>query len=354
VPFSLHNNRVNSYLEEYIMSKCIYCMVNKKACKFSNREHVIPQAFGKFSPNNLILNKKNKSTKYVCNTCNAKFGDHIDRWLAKDTYEGYILRNKYLNGMFSPNRKRLSLVVAEGNYKGLHVELTGNIVKPLPQIGLQNHNGTWDYFLLNKIYSIKKENYILAGNCLRAFFLSNDEAKEIFNKIGVNYLQKGILPAPTDKTILCEIESTVDKVVYRAIAKIAFNYFSFFNFKKILLSSNFDNIRKFILIGDINIHIKVDNKPILFDENRYGRLGHIVTLEINDYGKIISKVSLFNQLTFTVFLGESYGLVKLKTEFGHFFDITSKIIIDIQSTSLMIPKTKLIIQKPNLWLPPRS
>lgn len=59
--------------------KCIYCLEDKPISEYRKREHVIPQCFGNFMPNNLILHKT------VCDNCNQYFGDIIELNLGKDT-----------------------------------------------------------------------------------------------------------------------------------------------------------------------------------------------------------------------------------------------------------------------------
>lgn len=88
---------------------------------FNNREHVIPQSFGKFKPTNLILNDKNNRVRKVCDSCNQNFGDSIELWLGKDSYEGYILRqihlpktNKKNKDKKSYKRYRIVITIQEG------------------------------------------------------------------------------------------------------------------------------------------------------------------------------------------------------------------------------------------------
>lgn len=59
---------------------CIYCKHTKLKKEF-NREHVIPQAFGKFVDNITLTNK-------VCEECNQKYGNTIDESLARAAVEG--------------------------------------------------------------------------------------------------------------------------------------------------------------------------------------------------------------------------------------------------------------------------
>lgn len=347
------NNRYISMKVIPDMPKCIYCKKNKEINHFSNGEHVIPKAFGTFSPNNLVLNSADKRKKSVCNECNNNFSK-FERWLAKDTFEGYVLRSKYENTINSPDRRRVKIVVAEGNYKGLYVELTENgAIQLLPQVGLQKHNDEWDYFLPTKIEQIDKRKYSLAEDSLRAFCLSDDEARAVFNRINIKFVMKGNLPAPLKpgKEILCEIESKVDKIIRRSIAKIAFNFFSYFNYKNIILNDAFDEVREFVLNGENKIPIQISNESVFADERNSNnrKLGHIIVLNKNRDGYLIAQVSLFNYLKYTVLLTKRFTDKNLMSDIGYYFDVGSKTIIEIQKSSLIIPQ--LIVPANKFWLP---
>lgn len=335
------------------MSKCIYCLINQNQNNFSNREHVIPQSFGKFNTDNFVLNNKSKETRQVCNDCNNLFGSSIDRWLAKDSYEGYVLRNKYLKNIDSPNIRRVRIKICEGEFAGVNMQFNGkDSVELLPQIGLLNKYNKWEYFLPNEADKIQKENFQLSGKSLLAFQMSDNEAAEVFSKIGIKFVPGELLPRPTQTDLLCKIDANIDLTIRRAVAKIAFNYFTYFNHKKTVLKNNFDEIRNFIHSGKGNHPISINNSAILMDEDKkFKRLGHIIVINVNEYGNIVAQVSLFNELKYTIFIGEANGLDKLNVGFGHFFNVHSKEIHEIQKSSLIIPKTKLIIPEPKIWLP---
>lgn len=61
------------------MSTCIYCLRELPKSKF-NREHVIPEAFGKFKDNFVLHNT-------VCEDCNQHFGDNLDLILGRGSFE---------------------------------------------------------------------------------------------------------------------------------------------------------------------------------------------------------------------------------------------------------------------------
>lgn len=333
------------------MPVCIYCRKWKKTEEFNTREHVIPQQLGKFE-NNLILNDALKKIKYVCNNCNKHFGDTIEQWFSIDSLEGYILRAKYLKKEHKKNTKRfrLEMTIKEGDYKGVHVELTeNNKIKVLPQIGLRGKDGNWDYFLINQINTIKKEKYDLVENSLRSFGIEEEKAALYFNKIGINFEIKGFFSPPD--LVTCDITVRIDKAIKRVVAKIAFNFFAYYNYKKFILDKSFDQIRNFILNNEDMINVQVSNKPILYDEVKNGmaKLGHIITFHKNKSRYIIAQVSLFNHLNYEFKLSETPFDLDIKAN-GKFFDLGSRKILDMGKTIIhLIPP--IIIPEFKLWLP---
>jgi hypothetical protein len=61
-------------------STCLYCRETKDANVF-NREHVLPEAFGKYEGNFVLKG-------VVCEACNTYFANHLDIKLARDSIEG--------------------------------------------------------------------------------------------------------------------------------------------------------------------------------------------------------------------------------------------------------------------------
>ena len=62
-----------------IRGPCPYC---GGANAYLGREHVIPQAFGRFERNLIAWD--------VCDGCNDVFGRELDSPLTRETYEGYL------------------------------------------------------------------------------------------------------------------------------------------------------------------------------------------------------------------------------------------------------------------------
>lgn len=136
--------------------RCIYCLKDKPRNEYQRREHVMPQCYGTFTPNNLVLYET------VCDVCNQYFGDEIELYLGRDTIEG-VIRYRYGKRpkRLPKGHKRLKFKIAEG-------ELEGMLVKPiyprvpgetdtelLPQVGFFNRQKQKYVFLSLRIYPIR-------------------------------------------------------------------------------------------------------------------------------------------------------------------------------------------------------
>lgn len=330
------------------MSICVYCKNNQKT--FNKREHVIPQAFGKFQ-SNFILNDRTKKDETVCDDCNESLGRELENFFAIDSYEGYIGRNRHMNLQKSANRKRIVITLAEGFYVGIKVELlAGHKIKILPQIGLQKKDSTWNYFLLKELTNIELSNYDLSNSAnFRAICLSDSESKDAFAGLGIPFKKGENLPVPQEKDILCKVEWQNDKLIYRTVAKIAFNYFIFHNNNNLISEEYFDDIRNFILHGVGNL-VVVDNESILANEQGKKKVlkGHVVVMTQDNFGKIIVQLSLFNEFRYTITIAKylpQHIRNRISLDFGHFFNIDNNKIENITKSSLLIPPHKKI------WLP---
>ncbi|HAT1796906.1 TPA: hypothetical protein NR240_001049 [Legionella pneumophila] len=339
------------------MPICIYCKKWKKFEEFSNREHIIPQSFGKFNPTNLILNEKAERIKEVCNKCNGEFSK-LERWFARDSYEGYILRTKHGKKPRDSERRRVIMRVAEGKLKGLFIEIIDkNQVRAMPQIGYRTRENTWCYIPIEKLNEIKpndiKNNLSSDRPNLKAISLDNDEAKRTFKKLNITFNQEGDLGPPETEDIKVLIETTVDKVIKQVVAKIAFNFLAYFNTKKNILNEAFDECRRYILFGEGDLNVVTSTEPILFDEKEkdYRKVGHIVVVKKSENGNVTASLSLYNSLRHDVPLAHNIKLKGLTTELGRFFDTHNKKISEIIKVNLpgfLLPDTSIIIPNPRI------
>jgi len=327
------------------MTKCIYCLENKPESSYTNTEHVIPQSFGVFK-NNFTLNK------VVCNDCNKYFGENLELDLARDSCEGqsrFEFSVKATNDYKSYGKKsRLVIRVAEGPLKGLFVcrEYSPGsnkiILKPLPQVGFKRPNSyEYDYYLLNEVPDKKdlEENEFDLTNPhgIRAFGMDMERLEDKLREKGISFNSGGeYVPRHESSTLLCEIEGTIDRKIFRAISKVAFNYLAYWQDSEFMYQKTFDTIRRYIRYGETALYpiVGVLNKPILADEKgTRRRLGHIVTVNWAENNvSIVSQVSLFNWVKYTICLSRGYSGERRTIKKGHFFNTNNKEILELDTT----------------------
>lgn len=73
-----------------LMPRCIYCQQDRSEDGFTKIEHAIPQSFGRFQNNFALRN-------LVCDDCNQYFGNHLELFLGRDSYEGHLRFRHRLN-----------------------------------------------------------------------------------------------------------------------------------------------------------------------------------------------------------------------------------------------------------------
>lgn len=314
---------------------CIYCSPNKPTDKPYNREHVLPESFGKFK-NNLVLND------CVCIGCNDYFGQSIDRILARGSLEAiarldYKIKSAEDSNELLKNRIKLTLATND-RFNGLILEFgvyeSELAVTLIPQVGFLNTNDeSWTYI---SEYEISNTSIPLPENIdknkLLIFFNSEEMKQRLIKKLsdrGITYtdeFEENHLPIIEGGEIPVELKATVDKMVFRCIAKISFNYLAHIMGIDFVIQDMFNPIREFIRWGkDPNYKIiEVLDEPILhYDRPKYRQTnGHILTAEWgNKNNAIIGKVSLFNNVTYKIFLIPKFNGVWRPIRSGHHYDI---------------------------------
>ncbi|MGB6679885.1 MAG: HNH endonuclease [Candidatus Bathyarchaeia archaeon] len=326
--------------------QCVYCMQIKPLSSYLKTEHVIPQSFGTFV-DNITLNQ------HVCDDCNQYFGDNLEIDLARDTFEGL---SRFDHGVKQPSefkslgqRSRLTLKVSEGQFQGALVYLEYSpdtnklMIRPIRQIGFFHPENTrYSYFPLDKIphkSELEEQGFDLTRrNAVRALGISSERAKKILTTKGIILRSWGDAEdlEPTKNAWNVEVEGYIDTILFRAIAKTAFNYFAYWQGAVLARQTEFDVIRSYIREGVQPSYplVSILPRPILADESDVGqrRLGHIITLNWSaDRKSIVSMISFFNLITYSISVSRNYsGEIRDLTR-GHFFDIVNRQIIFLQS-----------------------
>ncbi len=332
--------------------KCIYCLEDKDIILFKKREHVMSEAFGRFK-NSFVLHNT------VCDECNEYFGNEFELYLARDTLEGIL---RYKHGIKKSKdfksvgkRSQISIKIAEGKLKGAYAfleysETEGDlIINPLPQIGfLKKNNSEYMFFLLDQIPS--KENLegdiVDIENPVRGIVslgCDEDKAIKLLKEKGFNFknLSKEFKDTMKNKKdILCKQTQVISQKIYRSIAKIAFNYLTYWEGPDFVMHKDFNPIRNYIKYGGKPsfYFIEVSKKPIFNDESVEGksRVGHIITIEwIRNKTSIFSQVSLTNTINkYCIVLAQDFTGERRKIERGHFFNLKNKEIYKLKNKQM--------------------
>lgn len=343
--------------------KCMYCLKEKDHKQF-NKEHVLPQAFGTYK-NNFIL--KNM----VCKECNDYFGNNLDISLARKSYHGierYKQEPERLKDVTSIDNSFIEITLMDPDLpilKGLIMELSVSqngknlISTPKPQIGLRKANGTFDFFCFDKIPNINSldldNDYNLSiDGIMTPPGVDYEEAKNALINKGYNLNSHSEFTINWPKDILSQIHFSINKILCRAIAKIALNYFAYFN-NEVVFNENFNAIRDFVRNDNGENLVKIEpNLPMLLDEinSKTRRLAHIIAYEIKSNG-LLAYVSIFNDIRYEVILSKNANFDGIKNSSGHLFDPGSRSIAELPRSNITHP-AQVSLVKPvsiKIWTP---
>lgn len=329
--------------------QCIYCMEKKPSSGF-NKDHVIPEAFGKFGKQTMTL------VKFVCRNCNQFFGDHMENDLGRDTLYGVIYRS--ISGVISAkefyankkHKKNLSQPYMRNDLYGdmlvdisdfdsnLDPQLKVNIANQI--IVMNSTKGVQAHFEIDRIPARRflEDIGLKPSYGYLKFFLSGDNTIVLYEKLCFS-LKKSDINVTMLRSQLSEIDLrkggqhlefyfVLNDWILRAIAKIAFNYFSH-EFGAAAYNDCFDEIRNYIRNGITPKYYIVEpilNKYLQHKDQSSGEIGfgHVIHLKQTAQKGIIAQVSLFNKHIFKIVLSQSYPLIL--AEKGSFFDITNKLV----------------------------
>jgi len=326
--------------------KCIYCLQERDRRSYTKVEHVLPQSFGTFDKNFTLR-------EVVCDECNQYFGNNLEIFLARDTYEGQL---RFTHGIKDASdfkeiarSSRVALKHAEGKYAGVYVSRRysrekGTIeVTPLPQVGFLVAEDHYEYFLLDGIPSLAtlKEKGFSGHRPRSIHSLAVDPQllEQILAERGIPFrIADYELPSDRPDSVLCEFEGAIDHVIRRAIAKISFNYLAYWQGAAFLHGPEFDMARRYIRYGTLPDYpmVSIDEVAILEGEPVEGLrvLGHIVTVAWTPVHSVLAQISLFNWLTYRISLTKEVDARAHEIRRGHIFDVANRQIHELGSRPL--------------------
>lgn len=332
---------------------CIYCPT-KSDKPFSKAEHVIPQAFGKFNSREGNLTLHN-----VCPECNAYFGQRLEQHFGRDTGDAFF---RLLAGVKPAEEaaevggRRLTFRIDEpgtefhGSWMTLVYDPEHQIAMDAPpQVAFRGpFEPEWRWYLERDLTIDRLPEF---RKCQFRIFGPKEDIARILEKmraIGVTVEQSTWteLSAETQhpKLETVEVRYAVDDIVFRAVAKIAFNYLTKMTEERVpgfVRREEFTEIRAFIRHG-----IKPNWNPVsiatgkmLLGDTRGYRItnGHLLGVSWPDPNKVpVGKVSLFNQITYVVQFTDRVPGIWWELDAGHHFDITTRAMSKLASVNPLV------------------
>lgn len=311
------------------MRVCIYCL-EKKSDELFNREHVIPEAFGKFEEN-LVLD-------CVCTDCNSYFGDSIDLKLARDSIEGL---DRHWSGM-----KPVAEFKSLGRRSTTHVRFPeGSIyggegypapnpdggelrVMAYPQLGLEQPDVARCWFRREDVperSSLESLGFDLKNDLfIHVREMSAEDARELLLSKGYTKLADfTVYDPPPEETIETLMVGIIGDPERRAATKIAMGYVAAVTNPALVRTPPFDEVRKFARhgLGSSRVHVSENPWRVTRADGPPAR-GHYLVAATQPSGLIVAQVSLFLRIRYVVHLmttplATSTPMVSC----AHFFDI---------------------------------
>jgi hypothetical protein len=236
----------------------------------------------------------------------------------------------------------------------LEPDATGQAVEPVlvPQAAFRwKGSQDWTFLLEYELKAAVLAKYVKPIPStleIRVMWLTtadHERVLEVLKSAGINFRQEGSLmnPITDDGKVLVEIAAAVDQTIFRAIAKIAFNYVAHQHGSTSVLRSDFDDVRNYIRYGTAPSWtarmpvVLPFHKPILYDDKPLSRQtnGHLITFNWNN-GRtgFLSQVSLFNTITYHIAICPEFkGLWSDDYYRGHHFNTEDRTIAPLTRVS---------------------
>jgi len=224
------------------------------------------------------------------------------------------------------------------------------ILKLPPQVGVQrDRGGEFRYYALE---DLEREGAAILGTGrkmnLRLLAAKEDEAglnhlRDLVRRLLPKYQEGGDLDLPPperiDGQIVVEVRGTIDKLIARVVAKIAFNYMTKHTGQDFALSPSFDPIRQFIRYddgnGDWRQFVRIVNEHLLAEETEKVIVtrGHLLIMGWYNFDTFHVMVSPYNSMVYEVSLTTAFDGIWRPIQCGHLFDWENRAIQPLRAVS---------------------
>jgi hypothetical protein len=337
------------------MPTCIYCRDELSLREF-DKEHVIPRQFGGFENNQTLIHT-------VCARCNRNFSVTLEHALGRDSLEAiFRLRHgqKAVADFSGFAGERLQFRIPAGQPgAGVVVipapDLAANtiVLKLPPQVGIRHEGEAEHRYYTEEELRQDGPKLLPRGKKadVRLLVPKEDDAglerlRGLVQALAPKFREEGELnlpnPKKVDGQIIVEVRGTIDKVITRAVAKIAFNYMAKQAGAAFALNACFDPIRRFIRYdeggNDWRKFVRMISEPLLAEETEDLRItrGHVVQLGWLTLKNLQVRVSPYNSLAYEVTLTNQYDGLWRPLKAGHVFDWEHRTIHELLNPSRIV------------------
>ena len=334
------------------MPTCLYCRETKNASEF-NREHVVPDAFGTFHQN-FVLND------VVCSACNSYFGRTLDLKLARESIEGL---DRYENKVRQPTGKTkfgitpsLTARINDGSFvDGAEVfwapssDQSRLVLHLFPQFGVTDGvRTTW--FRTDQLPArTELEPHGFPSSCevsVKCVGMDAEEAASRLAALGYNAAKPENVGGTVEGAEMdITISGSIDRVLRRAVAKIACNYLAY-QYPAIAQMEQLAVVRRYIRYDDPHDiePVSLSRKPLVVGATeKQVPIAHAVAVEWKN-GHIVGDVTLFFRFRYRVLLADGGFLVEpTMVRSGHIFNLSTREILELTTDPLrgraLVPPT---------------
>lgn len=324
------------------MPTCLYCSETKDPAAF-NKEHVLPDAFGRYEPNSLTL------VNIVCQECNTYFGNNLDLKLSRDSIEGL---DRYEHELSAPSGKtafgradRLRATVNNGGfYQGAQVwwgpsqDGSSLHLYPFPQFGFSDATGRQVWFPKDELpaHSTLPEHGFARGRevSIKPFGIDQVEAERLLAEKGYpNPSFEKVEGLSEGPEIDIYITGTIDRMLWRAVAKIAFNYLAY-HYEGIARMPQFDAIRRYVRYDEnpswTPVGISTNDFVVGLPDSQVP-IAHGVGVSLKG-NQVIGQVTLFFRFHYRIILADGGFLIRPSViDRGHLFNPKAHQIVELTS-----------------------
>lgn len=329
-------------------ARCIYCLETKPLGDF-NTEHVLHRAFGGFQGALTLVAPYDPS---VCRNCNDEFSRTIDLAITRDSVEALLRVETGLKdvaemkGMFS--RRLVVRLRPDSDFGPLYLaflpgpEPDTYVVAPVPQVRFGKRDGGYKCYREEDLRARNPKDDPEIDLNKKAIFWNrtDEEAGErligLLTSYGIGFSKGELFQAPEGATdIDTEMQWLADRVIARAVAKIAFNYLAKTSATvcpDFVFRPMFTDVRRFIRYdeGSARAFVQVtsagDSLPM---RESASTQDHVlaVTWEEQERGHIIGFVKLFGYAEYLVRLANQPEGIWLDVGAAHSYRLAHRDVV---------------------------